>query len=83
MSDQSSTAVPSEPVDDPVLELVRRMLLAGGRLSEQEVRKLAQEIGLVEHMLERLWTADPKLLDSEGDHRVVTSAGRRRLNNIR
>jgi hypothetical protein len=75
--------VPEQPVDDPVLELVRRMLLAGGRLSEQEVRKLAEEIGVVERRLERLWTEDPKLLDSEGDHRVVTSAGRRRLNNIR
>jgi hypothetical protein len=75
--------VPEQPVDDPVLELVRRMLLAGGRLSEQEVRRLADEIGLVEHMLERLWTEDPKLVDSEGEHRVVTSAGRRRLNNIR
>ena len=75
--------VPEQPVDDPVLELVRRMLLAGGRLSEQEVRRLAEEIGLVEHMLERLWTEDPKLLDSDGGHRVVTSAGRRRLNNIR
>jgi hypothetical protein len=83
MTDQSSTDVPAEPVDDPVLELVRRMLQAGGRMHEREVHQLARQLGLAEDALERLWSDEPKVLDSEDDHRVVTRAGRQRLNNMR
>ena len=81
MTDQ--TQAPDEPVEDPVLELLRRMVKAGGRMQEREVHRLAREIGLAEDALERLWHDEPKVLDSEDDHRVVTRSGRERLNNLR
>jgi hypothetical protein len=83
MPDRTPTEVPDQPVEDPVLELVRRMLMAGGRMHEREVRQLARELGVLERELEKLWTKDPKVLDSDDDHRVVTPIGRHRLNNIR
>ena len=83
MPDRTPTEVPDQPVEDPVLELVRRMLMAGGRMHEREVRQLARELGVLERELEKLWTKDPKVLDSDDDHRVVTPTGRHRLNNIR
>jgi len=83
MREESSTAVPSEPVDDPVLELVRRILQVGGEMHEREVRELARELGVLEDELEGLWSQDPKVLDSKQDHKVVTPIGRHRLNNIR
>lgn len=83
MPDKSATDIPAEPVDDPVLELVRRMLQAGGRMHKRDVRRIAQELGVLEDELEKLWTEEPKVLDSENDHKVVTPIGRHRLNNIR
>jgi len=83
MREESSTAVPSEPVDDPVLELVRRILQVGGEMHEREVRELARELGVLEDELEGLWSQDPKVLDSKQDHKVVTPIGRHRLNNMR
>ena len=83
MREESSTAVPSEPVDDPVLELVRRILQVGGEMHEREVRELARELGVLEDELEGLWSQDPKVLDSKEDQKVVTPIGRHRLNNIR
>jgi hypothetical protein len=83
MRDDSSTAVPTEPVDDPVLEVVRRILQVGGEMHEREVRQLARELGVPDDELEKLWTHDPKVLDTKDDHKVVTPIGRHRLNNMR
>jgi hypothetical protein len=83
MTDPSGTDVPAEPVEDPVLELIRRMLQAGGRMHKRDVLRLAQELGLSQDAVEGLWSKDPKVLDSDGDHKVVTPSGRQRLNNMR
>ena len=83
MRDLPPNDVPAEPVDDPALELVRRMLQAGGRMHRQDVLSLAEELGLAEDALESLWSHEPKLLDSDKDDKVVTPTGRQRLNNMR
>jgi hypothetical protein len=81
--DQPPNDVPAEPVDDPALELVRRMLQAGGRMHSDDVLRLAEELGLAEDALEGLWSHEPRLLDSQKDDKVVTPTGRQRLNNMR
>jgi hypothetical protein len=83
MTDPTGTDVPAEPVQDPVLELIRRMLQAGGRMHKRDVLRLAQELGLTEDALDDLSSKEPKVLDSENDHKVVTPTGRQRLNNMR
>jgi hypothetical protein len=83
MREQPQDDVPTEPVDDPALELVRRMLQAGGRMHKKDVLRLAEELDLAEDALEGLWSHEPKLLDSHKDDKVVTPIGRQRLNNMR
>jgi Family of unknown function (DUF6158) len=79
----SGAPEPPEPVGDPVAALLQRIVDAGGRMHKLEVHQLAREFGLERADLARLYTAEPKLLATEKQDRVVTDAGRERLSNIR
>jgi hypothetical protein len=68
------------PVADPALALLRIVADApGGRMHKLEVHQAAREVGLERAALARLYTAEPKLLATEQDDRVITEAGRARL----
>lgn len=63
-----------------VTELLRRFADAeDGRLHKLEAHQLAREVGLPPVELAELYRADPPLLRAEGDDRVLTAEGRRRL----
>jgi hypothetical protein len=67
----------SPSYDDPAAELLRRLAAApGGRLHKLEVHQLAREVGLDRATLAKLYTADPPLLTTEQQDRVITDAGR-------
>jgi hypothetical protein len=68
---------------DRILELLRRIVEAGGRMRKHEVHELARDLGLAEQALRRLWTDEPRVLEPHDDDHVVTDVGRRRLNNTR
>ncbi|TDO34758.1 hypothetical protein EV643_12515 [Kribbella sp. VKM Ac-2527] len=74
---QGSGAADGSPsYDDPAAELLRRLAAApGGRLHKLEVHQLAREVGLDRATLAKLYTADPPLLTTEQQDRVVTDAG--------
>ncbi len=68
------------PPDDPVAALLQRVADApGGRMHKLEVHQLAREVGLERADLARLYTAEPRLLATEKQDRVITDAGRARL----
>ncbi|MGZ4441973.1 MAG: DUF6158 family protein [Nocardioidaceae bacterium] len=68
------------PVDDPVLALLARVAQApGGRMHKLEVHQVARQVGLARADLAKLYTAEPKLLATEKQDRVITEAGRARL----
>jgi hypothetical protein len=68
------------PAEDPVGALLRRVADApGGRLHKLEVHQAAREVGLDRATLARLYTAEPKLLTTDKQDRVITQAGRDRL----
>ncbi len=52
---------------------------AGGRLHKLEAHQLAREVGLTKPRLANLYKADPPLITTEGEDRVLTEAGRARL----
>lgn len=71
---------PGHLVADPAVALLKRVADApGGRLHKLEVHQAAREVGLDRAALARLYTGEPKLLDTENEHRVITAAGRTRL----
>ena len=66
--------------DDPVLALLRTVADApGGRMHKLEVHQIARAVGLERAQLARLYTAEPQLLATEKQDRVITEAGRARL----
>ncbi len=70
--------------DDPVLALLQQVADApGGRLHKLEVHQVARLVGLERAALAELYKADPQLLATEKQDRVITEAGRQRLNNLR
>ena len=69
-----------EPAVDPVVALLRRVAEApDGRLHKLEVHQAARELGLERAALAKLYTADPKLLATDKQDRVITELGRERL----
>ncbi|SOC48561.1 hypothetical protein SAMN05660748_1259 [Blastococcus aggregatus] len=63
-----------------VPELLRRFAAAeDGRLHKLEAHQLAREVGVPPLELAELYKADPPLLRAEGDYRVLTHEGQRRL----
>ena len=61
-------------------ELLRRFATADdGRLHKLEAHQLAREVGLPPAEVATLYKADPALLRAEGDYRILTAEGRRRL----
>lgn len=64
---------------DPALAFLQRLADAGGRLHKLEAHQAAREVGLERAALARLYTADPALVGTEGEDRVLTGAGRDRL----
>ena len=66
--------------DDPAIALLRTIAEApGGRMNKLEVHQLAREVGLDRPALARLYSADPPLLRTDQQDRVVTDAGRARV----
>ena len=65
---------------DPVVALLARIANAPeGRMHKLEVHQAAREVGLERAALALLYTADPALLVTEQQDRVITDAGRSRL----
>jgi hypothetical protein len=65
---------------DPELALLRAVAHApGGRLHKLEVHQIARAVGLERAQLARLYTAEPRLLATDKQDRVLTEAGRARL----
>jgi hypothetical protein len=72
--------VTPDPAADPVLALLRRVADAPqGRMHKLEVHQAARQVGLERAALAKLYTAEPKLLATEKQDRVITDAGRARL----
>ncbi len=68
------------PVADPATALLRRVAdQPGGRMNKLEVHQAAREVGLERAALARLYNADPPLLTTEKQDRVITDAGRASL----
>jgi hypothetical protein len=68
---------PTEQVDDPVGELLRRVDAAGGRMNKLELHQLARVLGITRADLAELYRSD--LLGTEKQDRVITDAGRARI----
>ena len=65
---------------DPVLALLQAVADApGGRMHKLEVHQIARAVGLERAQLARLYTAEPRLLATDKQDRVITDAGRARL----
>jgi hypothetical protein len=61
---------------DPAIELLRQIAAAeGGRMNKLEVHQLAREVGLDRAALARLYNAEPPLLTTDKQERVITEAG--------
>ncbi len=74
--DESSGPAPT----DPEVALLARIAKAPeGRMHKLEVHQAAREVGLERAALARLYTADPPLLVTEQQDRVITDAGRDRV----
>jgi hypothetical protein len=75
-----SPAAPKADQDvqgDPAIALLERVAAAdGGRLNKLEVHQIAREVGLDRTALARLYNADPPLLTTDKQDRVITEAGR-------
>ena len=72
---------PSPPPADPAAALLRRVVEApDGRMHKLEVHQAAREVGLERAALAKLYTAQPQLLVTEQQDRVITDAGREFLN---
>ncbi|MEP6815279.1 MAG: DUF6158 family protein [Marmoricola sp.] len=63
--------------EDPAVALLRRVAESpDGRMHKLEVHQAAREVGLERAALAKLYTAEPKLLATEQQDRVITDAGR-------
>jgi hypothetical protein len=66
----------SPPPADPAVALLHRIAAApGGRMHKLEVHQAAREAGLDRAGVARLYTADPPLLATDHQDRVITEAG--------
>jgi hypothetical protein len=77
----SGGAEPADPtpVADPEAALLAKVAAtADGRMHKLEVHQAAREVGLERAALARLYTADPPLLLTEKQDRVITPEGRAR-----
>lgn len=71
---------PTPQLADPVDALLARIAdHPDGRMHKLEVHQAAREVGLERSALARMYTADPPLLVTEQQDRLITDAGRRRL----
>jgi hypothetical protein len=70
-------------VDDPVAALLQAVADAGGRMNKLELHQLARRVGLERADLATLYKAEPRMLATEREDRVLTDAGLRRLSNVR
>ncbi len=62
---------------DPAVELLRHVAQSpGGRMNKLEVHQLSREVGLERAALARMYNADPPLLATDKQDRVITDAGR-------
>ncbi|HEX5087364.1 MAG TPA: DUF6158 family protein [Nocardioides sp.] len=78
--DPPSVAAGGVVTGDPALALLRRVAAApGGRLNKLEVHQVAREVGLDRTALARLYSSDPPLLTTDKQDRVITDAGRARI----
>jgi hypothetical protein len=79
--DRPVAATPESPAGgDPALVLLQLVAAAPrGRMHKLEVHQAAREIGLNRIELARLYTADPALLATDHQDRVITDAGRAHL----
>jgi hypothetical protein len=69
--------------DDPVLALLQQVADAPhGRLHKLEVHQIARLVGLERAALAELYRAEPQLLATERQDRVITEAGRERLTDL-
>ncbi len=67
----------AHPGDDPGTALLRAIAEApGGRMNKLAVHQLAREVGLDRGTLAKLYSAEPALLVTEREDRVITEAGR-------
>jgi hypothetical protein len=64
--------------DDPAGAFLLRIQDAGGRMHKLEAHQAARETGLERSALAALYKADPPLLVTDGEYRVITEAGRAR-----
>jgi hypothetical protein len=65
---------------DPALVLLRHLAAApNGRMNKLEVHQLAREVGLERAALARMYSADPPLLATDKQDRVITDAGRAKV----
>jgi len=72
---------PGPVPDDPVVALLARVADAPeGRMHKLEVHQAAREVGLDPAALAQLYKGDPQLLVTEQQDRVITDAGRARMN---
>ena len=76
---QGLEAQADEPVEDPVRALLQAVDDAGGRMHRLEVHQLARRFGLARADLADLYRAQPQLLATERADRVLTDAGRARV----
>jgi hypothetical protein len=68
-----------EPADPADALLARIAAQPGGRMHRLEVHQAAREVGLERSALARMYTADPPLLVTEQQERLITDAGLDRL----
>lgn len=68
-----------EPADPADALLARIAAQPGGRMHRLEVHQAAREVGLERSALARMYTADPPLLVTEQQDRLITDAGLHRL----
>jgi hypothetical protein len=64
---------------DPARALLIRIREQGGRMHKLEAHQAAREVGLERSGLAALYKADPPLLATEGEYRVITEAGLDRI----
>jgi len=66
--------------DDPETAFLKRIAEAhGGRVHKLEAHQAAREVGLERAAVAKLYNADPPLLATELQDRVITDAGRARI----
>ena len=67
------------PAADPEAAFLQRLADAGGRMHKLEAHQAAREVLLDRTRVANLYKAEPPLVITEGQDRVLTEAGRTRL----